>query len=278
MTLLTPCTLAPAFPVSAAPSDPRSTLKLISLTSHHIRSHAAVSITRDGVIRFDWLPWNVAPSQKRARVVATSYVKQDWTESFGKALANCGLSELHPMKRTEPRDSPLSTWFPHLDPGDMPTHPLPYCAFDVVFLAGKDFSFRRGQQLGAIVGWVRAGGSVCVVPSGRLTARHVQFLNQLADCEPPSLSGRGEGEGETRVRPSPVPLPGRERGEEAPVFSLDAQGRLEARGKPFDARDRLRAEKAHTGPGRSVVLHLPSNLPQVPTPPQPPAGSKPAGG
>ena len=85
-------------------------------------------------------------------------------------------------------------------PGDMPSTPAAYCAFDAVVLAGEGFSLMRKKQLDAALTWVRAGGSVLVLPAGELKAHHARFMNALAgtdDAAGPAyaLTPRGRVEG-----------------------------------------------------------------------------------
>ena len=96
---------------------------------------------------------------------------------------------------------PLVTTPSYPSPGDMPSGGAAYCAFDVVALAGEGFSLLREKQVDAALAWVRAGGSVLVLPGGGLKAHHARFLNALAGAEdgPPAYAlttgGTVEGEG-----------------------------------------------------------------------------------
>jgi hypothetical protein len=109
-----------------------------------------------------------------------------------------------------PRGSnrPLATTPSYPSPGDMPSGAAAYCAFDMVVLAGEGFGLLRAKQTDAILTWVRAGGSVLVLPTGGLKAHHARFLNALAgtdgdaDAASPAYAltpgGRVEGEGDLR--------------------------------------------------------------------------------
>jgi hypothetical protein len=65
-------------------------------------------------------------------------------------------------------------------PEDFPSDPLAFIAFDVVLIEGDALGALREKQLAALARWVEAGGSVCVMPGGRLKDEHVRFLNALA--------------------------------------------------------------------------------------------------
>ncbi|MHC5053610.1 MAG: hypothetical protein ACYTKD_02710 [Planctomycetota bacterium] len=97
---------------------------------------------------------------------------------------------------------PLATTPSYPSPGDMPSGAAACCAFDMVVLAGEGFGLMRAKQTDAILTWVRAGGSVLVVPGGGLKAHHARFLNALAGTDAGAASpvyeltpgGRVEGE------------------------------------------------------------------------------------
>lgn len=67
----------------------------------------------------------------------------------------------------------------HLDVADFPQDPLAYCQHELVAVTGDVFSGLRGPQLEALLKWVRAGGSLCLEPSGLLSPSHAEFLNRL---------------------------------------------------------------------------------------------------
>lgn len=63
---------------------------------------------------------------------------------------------------------------------DFPEDPLQLCAFDVVLLADGALGLLEQRQMDALTHWVRAGGSLCVLPdSKRLRGPHLQFLQTL---------------------------------------------------------------------------------------------------
>jgi hypothetical protein len=61
----------------------------------------------------------------------------------------------------------------------LPAEPLTFCNFDAVVLMPAALSEIRGDQADALKKWVTAGGSVCVIAGGGLTARHSGLINEL---------------------------------------------------------------------------------------------------
>ena len=62
---------------------------------------------------------------------------------------------------------------------DLPQDPLSYCAFDVVLLTDESLAALQKEQLDGLTVWVRAGGSVCVVPDVPMKPLHLEFLRKL---------------------------------------------------------------------------------------------------
>jgi hypothetical protein len=105
---------------------------------------------------------------------------------------------------------------------DAPQDPLRYCACDIVLLAADGLAMLQQPKLDALLGWVRAGGGICVpIEGAELDAPQVAFLNSLV--------------GST---------------ESHPVFLRDSQGRLihELDESPDQSLQR------HFGLGRVVIV------------------------
>ncbi len=82
-----------------------------------------------------------------------------------------------------PRKSPhrLHTFLAAVPSADFPVDPLGYCAYDVVVLPAVAFGLVHQRQLDALLAWVRAGGSVCVLPGeGQRKPYQDEFLKALA--------------------------------------------------------------------------------------------------
>ncbi|MCR9197058.1 MAG: hypothetical protein NXI04_00275 [Planctomycetaceae bacterium] len=73
---------------------------------------------------------------------------------------------------------------------DLPEDPLQLCAFDLVLLADGALGILEQRQMDALIRWVNAGGSLCVLPDGkRLRGPHLQFLQTLFETpNDPSLA------------------------------------------------------------------------------------------
>ncbi|MDA1231723.1 MAG: hypothetical protein O2856_13195 [Planctomycetota bacterium] len=62
---------------------------------------------------------------------------------------------------------------------DLPQDPLSYCAFDAVLLADEALAALQKEQIDGLTAWVRAGGSVCIVPDTAMKPLHLEFLRKL---------------------------------------------------------------------------------------------------
>ncbi len=81
-------------------------------------------------------------------------------------------------------DSVLATAPVFLDPDDLPTDPLGYCAFDALLLEGDALSRLREKPRAALARWVHAGGSLAIVAPRGIDETHLAFLNALAAPDP----------------------------------------------------------------------------------------------
>ena len=59
---------------------------------------------------------------------------------------------------------------------DLPLDPLSYCAFDVVLLSDGALARLNQDQMDGLSKWVRAGGSVCVIPDAPMKPMHLELL------------------------------------------------------------------------------------------------------
>ena len=104
---------------------------------------------------------------------------------------------------------------------DLPQDPLSYCAFDVVLLSDESLAALQKEQLDGLTAWVRAGGSVCIVPDIPMKPLQLEFLRKLFEQGADSSAN----------------------------LSLDAEGRLLV---VSDEPDPIL--KSHCGLGRAVLL------------------------
>ncbi len=112
---------------------------------------------------------------------------------------------------------------------DLPLDPLSYCAFDLVLLSDGALARLNQDQMDGLSKWVRAGGSVCVVPDAPMKPMHLELLRTLLG---PKHS-------------------------DAADLTLDAEGRLLV---VSDENDPVLM--SHYGLGRAVILPVVDNLEQ----------------
>ena len=62
---------------------------------------------------------------------------------------------------------------------DLPLDPLSYCAFDLVLLSDGALARLNQDQMDGLSKWVRAGGSVCILPDAPMKAMHLELLRTL---------------------------------------------------------------------------------------------------
>ena len=115
--------------------------------------------------------------------VSDPWDKRDrWTNTAAQGLRFDKLETRtgRPDRSSVSVEAKLAVQPVHVLPEDLPEVPLGWCAYDVVLLAGRGFGEMRQRQLKALEHWVRAGGSVCILPRGEVKSYHVDFLNALA--------------------------------------------------------------------------------------------------
>jgi len=153
-------------------------------------------LTAHQAIELEPAIWAVPHALQRACVLGVSVPPHD-SDAYAKIITSLRLDALQPK-----REGTGSTRFSYIPlfaapvlipPDELPAEPLAYCSCDVLLLAGKGFALLREGQLAAITRWVKAGGSVCVVPAGSVDGRHVRFLNELAGAPTPAFTANSLG-------------------------------------------------------------------------------------
>ena len=91
----------------------------------------------------------------------------------GNLIDALSVSQFEPDRRS------LVTQHARYKPQEMPAHPLPLCAFDLVLVSGQAFQNLREPQIVALRQWVEAGGALYLSPGNGLQERHLKFLNEL---------------------------------------------------------------------------------------------------
>ncbi|MBM4041077.1 MAG: hypothetical protein FJ290_21465 [Planctomycetes bacterium] len=162
-------------------------------------------LTERGALRLPMIAPALPEANERRAVVAIVGPRDNLAEGRDKMLSSLALEMFRPTLPERSFKGLLTKTEPFA-PEELPAQPLAYCAFDVMFLTARGFAALRGDQLDAILRWTRAGGSVAVAPQGVLTARQVQFLNELADRDLPMFQLDAAG----RLLPTEPP---REKGE-----------------------------------------------------------------
>ena len=110
---------------------------------------------------------------------------------------------------------------------DLPLDPLSYCAFDLVLLSDGALARLNQDQMDGLSKWVRAGGSVCVVPDAPMKPMHLELLRTLLGSKQ----------------------------SDAADLTLDAEGRL-----LVVSDENEPVLMSHYGLGRAVILPAVDNL------------------
>ncbi|MEA3211574.1 MAG: hypothetical protein QOE70_4631 [Chthoniobacter sp.] len=91
------------------------------------------------------------------------------------------------LERFASRDSgqqvSITTTPAFFTPDELPASAIHFLALDAVLISGPALGQLRERQLQALLRWVDAGGSVCVLVEGQLESAALSFLNQLAADE-----------------------------------------------------------------------------------------------
>ena len=77
-----------------------------------------------------------------------------------------------------------TTSLAHIAPMEFPENALELCAYDMVLVSPLALPALKDKSLQALLTWVEAGGSVCVVPTAPMDQRHAAFLNALIKEHP----------------------------------------------------------------------------------------------
>jgi len=90
-----------------------------------------------------------------------------------------GNSQLSGMQQLEKMGHTIIHFAGQWSSKDLPQDPLSYCAFDVVLLSDESLAALQKEQLDGLTAWVRAGGSVCIVPDVPMKPLQLEFLRKL---------------------------------------------------------------------------------------------------
>ncbi len=145
-------------------------------------------------------------------------------------LPNLQIERFFPKQAKRPESAydgktrlePFNSYVRLLEQDAFPTSPLHYCSYDLVLLQGKSFAALGRKQRAALGAWIRAGGSACIVPTGRLEQPHVRWLNELTGGARFSLDFEG------RLEPAGIQRHRVELGRLVLVAGVDADDRWDS--------------------------------------------------
>ena len=160
-------------------------------------------VTESGNIEMEDVSLIVPSQQERAGMVAfcsdSISVKDNTIRVLEEAL---DLNRFNPVQK---RDRTLNqsvqnkvmTVYPgRIAPADLPETAIRCCGFDILVVVNDAWGKLKQKQLDMIDEWVSAGGRLCVVPGGRMSAAHMDYLNLLVrarnDAEPFLAEDTGE--------------------------------------------------------------------------------------
>ena len=119
---------------------------------------------------------------------------------IGKSLF---LERFDPDHQNVRGELPLRSHLAWIDAVDIPGNPLDWCFLDVVLLDAAGFGQLQHKQVNALIAWVEAGGSLCLLAGGpdRLRSYHVEGLNRLTGEAGPIYTRDRDGHVRTGVLP-----------------------------------------------------------------------------
>lgn len=157
-------------------------------------------LSKGGSIEFEEQTLNVAAEWKRSFVIAVCRERRGDKDKIDEETLQADNTRANylQLERFQPNDAPrgdLATLVTDISPEMFPTTPVGYFSYDMLFLADRGFDLLREKQFEAIVSWVQAGGSLCVMPHASMSPDQVQFLNSLlgTDASAPAFSRADDG-------------------------------------------------------------------------------------
>lgn len=117
-------------------------------------------------------------------------IHQQFAELEGVGVQSIGQSQAEKIGRT------IICFSGQWSSRDLPQDPLSYCAFDLVLLSDGALPKLTSEQLDGLTKWVRAGGSLCVLPDAPMKPQYLNFLRTLFESgveNPANLTLDSEG-------------------------------------------------------------------------------------
>jgi hypothetical protein len=171
---------SPELAISSGEISFRFMLPAATMQDSHARANAHCTLlTKDKEpIELGTFPFPLPTEALRNVTIATAH------PAFGSYPGMRALQRTLTLQHYDPEKahggSGVDTSIAYIPPGSLGVQAMEYCPYDLLILAGNGFSHTPGKQLEAISTWVKAGGSVLVIPSTSVKDVHLAFLNGLA--------------------------------------------------------------------------------------------------
>ncbi len=180
-------------PTALGPGERTSRIMLQPLPAVGLRLQPELTLrllTLNGPVFLGRFPLSLPNPMQRSLVLGVVEAPARLDAPFVSAAQGLELSPFLPSSPRVLAPGPdgvawmgLVTSFETVAPADLPTEPLNLCAYDVLVLLPTGFSALKAGQAEALLRWVRAGGSVCVVLGPRLASHHAAFVSALAGAD-----------------------------------------------------------------------------------------------
>jgi hypothetical protein len=153
------------------------------------KAQCSLLTTEKKTIDFGMFSFPLSTDIARNVTVATSHPELGTYPGMRQVMRALTLMRYDPEK--EDAFATVDASMAYISPGTLGVQAMDYCAYDVLLLAGNGFSLVKEKQLEAMSTWVKAGGSVMVIPTTAVKAEHLAFLNRLSGGEAFSLNEQG---------------------------------------------------------------------------------------
>ncbi|MDB5388203.1 MAG: hypothetical protein JWM11_3849, partial [Planctomycetaceae bacterium] len=138
-------------------------------------------VTKQGRYKFDPQSLIVPKYRERDLIVGVvspaNKVSSTELDALQQGLKLEGFTPVDQNKA--PVDKTVHTVFSNFAPDQLPPDATSYCSFNMVLIAAEGFAALKESQWPALLDWVEAGGSLCLMPGTDLTTQHIEALNRL---------------------------------------------------------------------------------------------------
>ncbi|MBX3436638.1 MAG: hypothetical protein KF861_04040 [Planctomycetaceae bacterium] len=153
--------LLPAFPASGAIGELE--LRIACVTGRERHALPAVQL-------------RVPTIDQRRLLILTAGDGSTQSPAVNRFVTSLKLEPFNPL----PDKGQLSTANQSLTSDRFPEDPLSLCAYDLIVLPPGELERLNPRQRGAVLAWIRAGGSLVVFPDGKPVRPVLEFLERLA--------------------------------------------------------------------------------------------------